>query len=52
LEDVIHPAAFESRAQLSEEVGEMQAQLRKQVDRLRELRIKKEEEPGKSIKFV
>lgn len=45
LEDVIHPAAFESRAQLSEEVGEMQAQLRKQVDRLRELRIKKEEEP-------
>jgi hypothetical protein len=46
VEDVIHPVAFESQAQISEDIGEMREQLRKQVNRLRELRIKKIEEPG------
>ncbi|KAI0076404.1 IkappaB kinase complex IKAP component [Panus rudis PR-1116 ss-1] len=45
LEDVIYPAALESRAQIAEEIGEMKEQLRKQVQRLRELRVKKIEEP-------
>jgi len=49
VEDIIHPAAFESRAQISEDIGEMREQLRKQVNRLRELRIKKIEEPGRSF---
>ncbi|KAK7691913.1 hypothetical protein QCA50_005318 [Cerrena zonata] len=45
VEEVVHPAALESRGQLSEDLGEMREQLRKQVQRLRELRIKKVEEP-------
>ncbi|KAI0785729.1 IkappaB kinase complex IKAP component [Abortiporus biennis] len=45
LEDVVYPAALESRSQLSEELSEMKDQLRKQVARLRELRVKKVEEP-------
>jgi len=49
LEDVVHPALLESRAQISEDIGEMREQLRKQVARLRELRIKKIEEPGEQI---
>ena len=52
IEDVIYPAAFESRAQISEDVGEMREQLRKQVNRLRELRIKKTEEPGMSHRVI
>ncbi|KAJ6488261.1 pol II transcription elongation factor [Mycena vitilis] len=43
--DVIHPGALESRAQISEDVGEMRDQLRKQLHRIRELRVKKAEEP-------
>jgi elongator complex protein 1 len=46
LEDVIHPAALESCAQIVEDINECKEQLRKQLDRLRELRIKKVEEPG------
>ncbi|PPQ93843.1 hypothetical protein CVT25_013552 [Psilocybe cyanescens] len=45
LEDIVYPAALETRAQISEDIGEMREQIRKQVDRLRELRIKKIEEP-------
>lgn len=51
LEDVIHPAAFESKSQITEDIGEMREQLRKQVKRLRELRIKKLEEPGEFLKL-
>ena len=42
----MHPASLESRAQISEDLTEMREQLRKQVIRLRELRIRKVEEPG------
>ncbi|CAL1711610.1 unnamed protein product [Somion occarium] len=45
LEEVIYPAALESRVQIAEDLGEMKEQLRKQVQRLRELRVKKAEEP-------
>lgn len=47
LEEIIHPGTLESRAQISEEIGEMRQQLRKQVVRVRELRVRKVEEPGK-----
>ncbi|KAF8911562.1 IkappaB kinase complex IKAP component [Gymnopilus junonius] len=45
LEDIIYPASLETRAQIAEDLGEMKEQIRKQVARLRELRIKKVEEP-------
>ncbi|KAF7350896.1 polymerase II transcription elongation factor [Mycena sanguinolenta] len=45
LADIIHPGALESRARISEEIGEMREQLRKQLHRIRELRVKKAEEP-------
>ena len=44
--DIIHPGALESRVQLTDEINEMRDQLRKQINRLRELRLKKVEEPG------
>ncbi|KAL0568757.1 putative elongator complex protein 1 [Marasmius crinis-equi] len=43
--EIIHPAALESRAQIAEDISEMREQLRKQLSRIRELRIKKIEEP-------
>lgn len=46
LEDVVHPALMESREQISEDIAEMKEQIQKQLVRLRELRIKKIEEPG------
>jgi elongator complex protein 1 len=46
LEDVVHPALLESREQIAEDITEMKEQIRKQLVRLRELRIKKNEEPG------
>lgn len=46
LEEVVYPAALESMAQFTEDVTEMREQIRKQKDRLKELRIKKVEEPG------
>lgn len=45
----MYPAALESKAQFTEEITEMREQIRKQISRLRELRIKKVEEPGMSI---
>ncbi|KAI0919135.1 hypothetical protein AcV5_002129 [Taiwanofungus camphoratus] len=45
LADIIHPGALDSRAQIAEEISEMRDQLRKQVQRLRELRVRKVEEP-------
>ncbi len=48
LEEIVYPGALESRAQIAEELGEMKEQLKKQVARLRELRVKKVEEPGTS----
>ncbi|KAF8845970.1 pol II transcription elongation factor [Paxillus ammoniavirescens] len=45
LEDVILPGAFESRSQLADDLTEMREQLHKQVSRLKELRVKKVEEP-------
>ena len=44
--EILHPAALETRAQISEDLEEMRTQLRKQLSRLRELRVKKVEEPG------
>ena len=44
--EILHPAALENRAQISEDLEEMRTQLRKQLSRLRELRVKKVEEPG------
>lgn len=46
LEEIIYPATLDTRTQVAEDLDEMRAQLQKQVERLRELRIKKEEEPG------
>ncbi|KAL4265189.1 Elongator complex protein 1 [Pleurotus pulmonarius] len=45
VEDVIHPGALESRSQLSDDLTEMREQLRKQLNRIHELRVKKQEEP-------
>ncbi|KAJ7099343.1 pol II transcription elongation factor [Mycena belliarum] len=45
LNEIIHPGALESRAQISEDIGEMRDQLRKQLQRICELRVKKIEEP-------
>jgi len=52
LEDIVHPAALDSRAQIAEDISEMREQIRKQINRLRELRIKKAEEPGKYSPWV
>lgn len=46
LEEIIYSATLDTRTQVAEDLDEMRAQLQKQVERLRELRIKKEEEPG------
>ncbi len=48
MEDIVYPAALESKAQIAEDITEMKEQLSKQVNRLRELRIKKVEDPGMS----
>jgi elongator complex protein 1 len=44
--EIIYPAALGSISQITEEVSEMKAQLGKQTQRIRELRIRKLEEPG------
>jgi len=44
--EIIYPAAFESRSQFAEDINDMREQLRKQVRRIQELRVKKVEEPG------
>ncbi|KAI0314583.1 IKI3 family-domain-containing protein [Amylostereum chailletii] len=45
LEEIIQPGTLETRAQISEDLNEMREQLRKQVLRVNELRIRKVEEP-------
>ncbi|KAK7052844.1 putative elongator complex protein 1 [Paramarasmius palmivorus] len=45
LEEIIYPGALDSRTQIAEDVSEMREQLRKQLNRIRELRVKKIEEP-------
>ncbi|KAH9915816.1 IKI3 family-domain-containing protein [Fomitopsis serialis] len=45
LVDIVYPGGLECRAQLAEDLREMREQLRKQVARLRELRVRKIEEP-------
>jgi elongator complex protein 1 len=49
LEEIINPAVLEARSQIAEDLTEMREQLQKQVGRLRELRVKKVEEPGTLI---
>ena len=46
LGEIIDPAVLEARNQITEDLTEMREQLQKQVARLRELRVKKVEEPG------
>jgi len=46
MEEIIHPGALETKSQLGEDLGEMKSQLSKQVARIRELRVKKVEQPG------
>lgn len=45
-EEIIHPGTLETKSQLTEDLSEMKSQLSKQVTRVRELRIKKAEQPG------
>jgi len=45
LRDIIYPGLLESCAQLREDINEMKDQLQKQANRLRELRVKKTQEP-------
>ncbi|KNZ72380.1 Elongator complex protein 1 [Termitomyces sp. J132] len=45
VEDVVHPAALESCNQIMEDINECTEQLRKQLNRVRELRVRKIEEP-------
>ncbi|TFK50763.1 pol II transcription elongation factor [Heliocybe sulcata] len=45
LTEIVHPAILESRSQVGEDIGEMKEQLRKQLQRIRELRLRKIEEP-------
>ena len=46
IEEIIHPGALETKSQLAEDLSEMKSQLSKQVARVRELRVKKVEQPG------
>jgi len=46
LEEIVSPTVLEVRTEIAEDLTEMREQLKKQVARLRELRIKKDEEPG------
>ncbi|EGO00816.1 hypothetical protein SERLA73DRAFT_50627 [Serpula lacrymans var. lacrymans S7.3] len=45
VDDIVLPGALESKSQYTEDISEMREQLRKQVSRLQELRVKKVEEP-------
>ncbi|KAF9047491.1 pol II transcription elongation factor [Panaeolus papilionaceus] len=45
LVDIVHPGSLESRNQISEDISEMREQIRKQLNRIRELRVRKVEEP-------
>ena len=46
MKEIIYPGALETKSQLEEDLGEMKSQLSKQVARVRELRVKKIEQPG------
>ncbi len=46
LEEIAFSGALESRAHIAEESDEMKEQLKTRAVRLRELRVKKFEEPG------
>jgi elongator complex protein 1 len=48
LEEIVKPGTLEARATLEEEVVEMRVQLNKQLARVRELRLRKIEDPGSS----
>ena len=50
LVDIIHPGALETLTEVADDILEMREQLRKQLNRIQELRIKKVEEPGKYLK--
>ncbi|EPQ55375.1 IkappaB kinase complex, IKAP component [Gloeophyllum trabeum ATCC 11539] len=45
LTEIVLPAILESRSQIGEDISEMREQLQKQLHRIRELRVKKIEEP-------
>jgi hypothetical protein len=49
LTEIVQPGALNSRTQIDEDLTEMKEQLQKQLSRLRELRLKKIEEPGLQI---
>ena len=50
LVDIVYPGALESLTQVADDILEMKEQLRNQLNRIQELRIKKVEEPGKCLK--
>ncbi|OCB85125.1 IkappaB kinase complex, IKAP component [Sanghuangporus baumii] len=45
LEEIVQPATLDTCTRITEDLDEMRTQLRKQLERIRELRIKKTEEP-------
>ena len=47
MEEIVHPGALECRARIGEDIQEMSEQLQKQLARIRELRVRKVEEPGR-----
>ena len=49
MEEIVHPGALECRARIGEDIQEMSEQLQKQLARVRELRVRKVEEPGVSL---
>ena len=49
MEEIIHPGALETKSQLEEDLGEMVSQLSGQLTRVRELRVKKVEQPGMGV---
>lgn len=46
LEEIIRPASLDSRSQIAEDINEMREQGLKQRNRIKELRVRKVEEPG------
>ena len=46
IEEIVYPGTLETKSQLTEDLGEMRSQLSKQMARVRELRVKKVEQPG------
>ena len=51
LEEIVQPATLDTCTQITDDLGEMRTQLRKQLERIRELRVKKTEEPGMFIRL-